>query len=240
MSEKDPEPSPPVPDTAVSPSTGLPDPETRSIQHSAEPAPPPPPVPPPAFEPLFTLVTNASTGATMHPRVQYLFSDDDASILSHPNDDPNHRAMLVDLAPTEASTWSVQWASSLSPDFAITASQLSVQRSDDASEGDTSMMLRLEGVEREPLDAGGGSRPNSLPSSGSGTIGRENVDALADEFKRRMGVLKKVVAEGEKRRDILERQASSLPRPKTGDDSGSPRGGGSAMRGAPFEDEFPG
>ncbi|EFY93855.1 hypothetical protein J3459_016258 [Metarhizium acridum] len=238
MSEKDPEPSPPVPEAAASPSAGLPDPETRSIRHSAEPV--PPPVPPPAFEPLFTLVTNASTGATVHPRVQYLFSDDDASILSHPNDDPNHRAMLVDIAPTEASTWSVQWASSLSPDFAITASQLSVQRSDDASEGDASMMLRIEGVEREPLDAGGSSRPNSLPSSGSGAIGRENVDALADEFKRRMGVLKNVVAEGGKRRDILEKQAGSLPGPKTRDEYGPPRGRESAVQGAPFEDEFPG
>ncbi|KAG8409076.1 hypothetical protein J3458_020075 [Metarhizium acridum] len=220
MSEKDPEPSPPVPEAAASPSAGLPDPETRSIRHSAEPV--PPPVPPPAFEPLFTLVTNASTGATVHPRVQYLFSDDDASILSHPNDDPNHRAMLVDIAPTEASTWSVQWASSLSPDFAITASQLS------------------KGVEREPLDAGGSSRPNSLPSSGSGAIGRENVDALADEFKRRMGVLKNVVAEGGKRRDILEKQAGSLPGPKTRDEYGPPRGRESAVQGAPFEDEFPG
>lgn len=62
-------------------------------------------------------------------------------------------------------------------------------------------MLRVEGVEREAV----ASRPNSLPSSGSGIVGRENVDQLTEEFKRRMGVLKKVVDEGERRREAMSR-----------------------------------
>lgn len=60
-------------------------------------------------------------------------------------------------------------------------------------------MLRVEGVEREPVEM----RPDSLPSSGSGAIGGEDVDVLADDFRRRMGVLKKVVDEGEKRRALV-------------------------------------
>lgn len=36
----------------------------------------------PPFQPLFTLVTDTSTRQTHHPRVQYIFSDDDPEILS--------------------------------------------------------------------------------------------------------------------------------------------------------------
>ncbi|OAA37694.1 hypothetical protein NOR_07071 [Metarhizium rileyi] len=224
MSDKDADPSPPV---TAGPPPGLPDPEATSL-------------PPPAFEPLFTLLTNASTGVTVHPHVRYLFSDDDTSALACPDDDPGRRTVLVDLAPAGSNAWHVQWASSLSPDFALTASHLAVQRADDANESDASMMLRLEGVEREPPDANTPSRPTSLPSSGSGAMSREDVDLLADEFKRRIEVLKKVVREGEKRRDIMQRQSSSLPGPKAGDENEPPGGRESALQGAMLEEESPG
>ncbi|KAK4061478.1 uncharacterized protein Triagg1_10335 [Trichoderma aggressivum f. europaeum] len=160
----------------------------------------------PPFEPIFTLLTNNTTNTTVHPRVHYLFSDDDASaVLTAPQTDPLHRALVVDLAPPAAPNgkWTVSWASSLTPSFAVTASQLSLQQhgGNDAEAGSTSAVLRVEGVEREAVASG----PNSLPSSGSGVVGRENVEQLTDEFRRRMGVLKKVVDEGERRREALSR-----------------------------------
>lgn len=97
----------------------------------------------------------------------------------------------------------MSWASSLSADFAVTGSDLSLHQGD--GDGDGAVMLRVEGVEREPVDLRGGGE-GSLPNSGSGTVGREDVDVLVEEFKRRMGVLKKVVAEGETRRDVVGRE----------------------------------
>ncbi|KAL6877064.1 hypothetical protein J3F83DRAFT_436012 [Trichoderma novae-zelandiae] len=175
----------------------------------------------PPFEPIFTLLTNTTTNTTVHPRVHYVFSDDDASaIFTAPQTDPLHRALVVDLAPPAAPNgkWSVSWASSLTPDFAVTGSQLSLQQhgssggggggaaagndTDNGAEtGSTSVVLRVEGVEREPVS----SRPNSLPASGSGIVGRENIEQLVEEFRRRMGVLKKVVDEGERRKDAMAR-----------------------------------
>ncbi|KAL7939122.1 hypothetical protein V8C35DRAFT_854 [Trichoderma chlorosporum] len=178
----------------------------------------------PPFEPIFTLLTNNTTNTTIHPRVHYLFSDDDASaVLIPPQTDPSHRALVVDLAPPAAPNgkWTVSWASSLTPDFAVTASQLSLQQhgsggdGNDAEAGSTSVVLRVEGVEREAV----GSRPNSLPSSGSGVVGRENVEQLTDEFRRRMGVLKKVVDEGERRKDALGRLGEGVAHLDHGEDA---------------------
>lgn len=174
----------------------------------------------PPFEPIFTLLTNNTTNTTVHPRVHYLFSDDDASaVLTAPQTDPLHRALVVDLAPPAAPNgkWTVSWASSLTPDFAITASQLSLQQNgNDTEAGSTSAVLRVEGVEREAV----ASRPNSLPSSGSGVVGRENVDQLTGEFKRRMEVLKKVVDEGERRREAMSRlNEGRVQHPDQGEDA---------------------
>lgn len=203
---------------------------------------------PPRFEPIFTLLTNSSTNETIHPRVRYLFADDDpSSIIAHEADhdadtsSPGapHRTLVVDLAPREpsstttsaatANNWSVSWAASLSPDFAITDSHLlPMQQGGDHPDTTTAtttttsaahnassslngggLMLRIDGVEREPVDVRGGGGPsasssNSLPgSSGSAAGGREDVEALVDDFRRRMGVLKKVVGEGERRREAV-------------------------------------
>ncbi|KAH7156190.1 hypothetical protein EDB81DRAFT_854353 [Dactylonectria macrodidyma] len=178
-----------------------------------------PPLPP--FEPLFTLLTNATTNATVHPRVHYIFADDDPSVLAAAaatTADPSHRALVVDLAAAPAGDpgrWAVSWASSMSPSFAVTGSSVAVQQNegDDAGEDDrragggAALMLRVKGVEHEPVDM----RPDSLPSSGSGTsLGREDVEGLAEDFRRRMGVLKKVVDEGEKRRAVLGHQQQQV------------------------------
>ncbi|KAM0489341.1 hypothetical protein ACHAP7_000400 [Fusarium lateritium] len=159
--------------------------------------------PMPPFEPLFTLLTNSTTNTTVHPRVHYLFSDDDPSILATSTEDPSHRALIVDLAPApegDPSRWAVSWAASLTPDFAVTDSSVAVQQSEgDESGGAGALMLRVEGVEPEYVEM----RSDSLPNSGSGAIGGEDVDVLAEDFRRRMEVLKKVVDEGEKRRLVI-------------------------------------
>ncbi|KAG6203379.1 hypothetical protein E4U35_004364 [Claviceps purpurea] len=222
-------------------------------QHTDEmttPPPLPPPPPPPPLEPFFTLLTNTTTGTTIHPRVQYLFSDDDLSALvtnQPPSSSlsassslpPSTRPLIVDLVPTPDNTsWTVSWASSLTPEFALTSSCITVQpdsknsyNDEDnkethtaaaAAAEDKSTMLRLEGVEREPPCA---SRPGSPPGSGSGaTLGKEDVEALAEEFRRRFAVLKKVVGESEKRRVIFEEaqaQASTQAQTQAQDQSTS-------------------
>ncbi|RMJ10824.1 hypothetical protein CDV36_009551 [Fusarium kuroshium] len=173
--------------------------QQQQQQQPDDEAPLEPPMPP--FEPLFALLTNSTTNTTVHPRIHYLFSDDDPSVLASPAVD---RALVVDLVPAQegdSSRWAVSWAASLTPDFAVTKSNVAVQQSEGDEDGRNggALMLRVEGVEREPVEM----RPDSLPSSGSGAIGGEDVDILADDFRRRMGVLKKVVDEGEKRRTLL-------------------------------------
>ncbi|KOS19474.1 hypothetical protein ESCO_000231 [Escovopsis weberi] len=177
--------------------------------------------PPPPFEPLFTLLTNTTTNSTVHPRVHYLFSDDDTSVLAAPQGNPAHRTLIVDLAAPAApqGAWSIAWASSLSPDFAVTGSHLSAQQQHDGDDGDGdgrggggagALMLRVEGVEREPVDTTQQQQQQQQASdvAGSGPVAttREDTEGLADEFRRRMGVLRKVVHEGERRRALLDHQ----------------------------------
>lgn len=157
-----------------------------------------PPLPP--LEPLFTLLTNATTNTTVHPRVQYLFADDDSLPLSDPpppmdRDGRPRRAVVVDLAPSaDGARWTVAGAASLNRDFAVTASRLAppAPAPDDAPPAG-GPVLRVEGVDREPVDAAPPPRP-------------DNTDALADEFRRRMAVLRKVVAEADRRRLAMVRQ----------------------------------
>ncbi|PTD12926.1 hypothetical protein FCULG_00003626 [Fusarium culmorum] len=143
----------------------------------------------PSFEPLFTLLTNSTTNTTVHPRIHYLFSDDDQS---RPRPEGS------------ANRWAVSWASSLTPEFAVTESSVAVQQGEGDETGGA--ILRVEGVEREPVEA----RPDSLPNSGSGAIG-----GLPETH----GVLKKVVDESEKRRMVMgqDEQSQSIE-----DDGGVP------------------
>ncbi|KAI5462143.1 hypothetical protein BGZ63DRAFT_423442 [Mariannaea sp. PMI_226] len=206
MPGTDREPSPPT--VATEPSSEL----LHQDDNTPEEALPSERLPP--FEPIFTLLTNTTTNTTIHPQIHYIFSDDDPSILAAAAaaDPTSHRALVVDLEPgSEGSSnrWSVSWASSLSPDFAVTGSSITLQQSesfeeagDDDRRGGGSLMLRVNGIEREPVEM----RPDSLPNSGSGALNREDVEGLAEDFRRRMGVLKKVVDEGEKRRNLLQQQ----------------------------------
>lgn len=160
----------------------------------------------PPFEPLFTLLTNSTTNTTVHPRIHYLFSDDDPSVLANTSD----RALVVDLEPApegDPGRWAVSWAASLTSDFAVTKSHVAVQQSEGDDQG--SLMLRVEGVEREAVEM-----PRQERAAGSGSISpeqREDTDLLAEEFKRRMTVLKTVVEEGERRKVVgVERDEEAV------------------------------
>lgn len=137
-------------------------------------APPPLPQPQP-FQPIFTLVTDATSRATHHPNVQYIFSDDDPDILTEAlahhsaPANPNHRAIVIDLIPktppltatlADPPTYEVACASSLTADWAVVSTKLTPLASasstapppSQSSDGDTSsspprLMLRVEGVD---------------------------------------------------------------------------------------------
>ncbi|KAI0466148.1 hypothetical protein F4859DRAFT_333450 [Xylaria cf. heliscus] len=168
---------------------------------------------PPPFAPVFTLVNNASTRTTHHPHVQYVFSDDDPDILTQALADCEHinadqsdsdptvanRAMILDLAPNDDGGYSVAWASSLSPSWAVLDAQLSqisppssdAGHSSGSGGGDTGnnrnnrpdrLMLRIEGIETGASsssselrisDEASRQRPGSASGSGSGQRERE-------------------------------------------------------------------
>ncbi|KAI1748372.1 hypothetical protein F4782DRAFT_360658 [Xylaria castorea] len=168
---------------------------------------------PPLFAPVFTLVNNASTRTTHHPHVRYIFNDDDPDILTqalaeceHTNTDQSdsdpvltNRAMILDLAPNDDGGYSVAWASSLSPSWAVLDAQLSqisppssdAGHSSGSGAGDTGndknnrpdrLMLRIEGVETSApsssselriSDEASRQRPGSGSGSGSGQRERE-------------------------------------------------------------------
>ncbi|KAI0853340.1 hypothetical protein F5Y00DRAFT_99548 [Daldinia vernicosa] len=189
------------------------------------------------FAPIFTLVNNASTRTTHHPHVRYIFSDDDPDILTQAlaeldvgvdgtASDPasSNRAMVLDLAPDPTGGYSVAWASSLSPSWAVLDAQLSqiAAPSSDAESnsgnggGDGSsrpgrLMLKIEGIESNSLGSEGGlsgeaSRHGSGSGSGSGSgqhdRGRgeiEDYTNLVDKFDRQMTTLRKIVDASEER-----------------------------------------
>ncbi|KAI0534700.1 hypothetical protein GGR58DRAFT_46063 [Xylaria digitata] len=166
---------------------------------------------PPPFEPVFTLVNSATTRTTHHPYVRYIFSDDDPDILtqalaecertyadeSGSEPAPANRAILLDLASNDDGHYSVSWASSLSPSWAVLNAQLSQisPSSSDAGHGSGSgdtgtdnsnrpnrLMLRIEGVETSPPGSSSElrlsnetnqQRSGSASGSGSGSGQRE-------------------------------------------------------------------
>ncbi|ETS81820.1 hypothetical protein PFICI_06822 [Pestalotiopsis fici W106-1] len=126
------------------------------------------------FQPIYTLVNNTSTRTTHHPRVKYIFSDDDPDELmqalaqqDHANlgesasgPAPDHRAILLDLTSASDGTLNVSWASSLSPSWAVLDAQvtkISPPSSDGGGNSDPTasptqkkpdrLMLRIEGID---------------------------------------------------------------------------------------------
>ncbi|PHH83291.1 hypothetical protein CDD82_2471 [Ophiocordyceps australis] len=210
--------------------------------------------PVPQLEPLFTLLTNATTKTTVHPRVRYIFADDDLSALTDaPTVDECGRPMrtlVVDLAPpclpprhvsssshdrasqlapgppplalpswsssslprdAHSGGWTVAGAASLSPDFAVTDARLcdpalhSHSQPGSATEAGGAPVLRVEGVEREPVDGRSAGLSASASASGALALSRQDMDTLADEFRRRVGILRGVAVEAHRRSTALAR-----------------------------------
>ncbi|XXH03029.1 hypothetical protein Hte_009419 [Hypoxylon texense] len=202
---------------------------------------------PPPFAPIFTLVNNTSTRTTHHPHVRYIFSDDDPDILTQALADlepeldgyaadptiPSNRAMILDLTPNPSEGYSVAWASSLSPSWAVLDAQLS-QISPPSSDGESNngneggdssnradrLMLRIEGVDSNAIGSegetsGAASRQGSGSGSGggSGQHDPEDYTNLVERFERRMVTLRKIVEAGEERRRMTAADGYTAPEP---------------------------
>ncbi|KAI1759976.1 hypothetical protein GGR53DRAFT_108832 [Hypoxylon sp. FL1150] len=202
----------------------------------------------PPFAPIFTLVNNTSTRTTHHPHVRYIFSDDDPDVLTQALADldpeldesaadpalPHNRAMILDLAPDTNGGYSVAWASSLSPSWAVLDAHLS-QISPPSSDGESNneneggessgradrLMLRIEGVDSNALGSedgasGAGSQQGSGSGSGGGSSQHDrergeprDYSNLVEKFERRMTTLRKIVDAGEERQRKMTEAAEA-------------------------------
>ncbi|KAK3904586.1 hypothetical protein C8A05DRAFT_31650 [Staphylotrichum tortipilum] len=183
----------------------------------------------PPFSPLFTLVASTSHPSNrqtiQYPTVHYIFADDDPEILTaalahhhgsafedndeeNERDNPPDRAVLLDMEPTaDGSGVDVAWASSLTPDWAVTSARVSPMEG--GGGGGVTVgpggghVLKIEGVSIEPSSGRLGKTAASeteLQSSG-GSTGRqpqqpppatEGYADLLQEFERRMSTLRMV------------------------------------------------
>jgi len=165
---------------------------------------------PPNFAPFFTLLNTTSSSVTHHPTVHYIFSDDtsdsdpitsatfqvldDPSPSSSPprntNDGHDHdintkeRFVLVDMDATGTKVLSAQ---SMSPDWAVTSTELSPAPTWDRDgegkqeeEEERGLMLRIEGME-VPRD------------KGAEQMDEKGLEDLVQEYERGMEQLRRVV-----------------------------------------------
>ena len=206
----------------------------------------PPPAQPP-FSPLFTLVASTSHPSNrqtiQYPTVHYIFADDDPEILTtalahhhgsafqnneedNERDNPPDRAVLLDMeTAADGSGVDVSWASSLTPDWAVTSARVS--RMEGGSGGGVAVgpggsnVLKIEGVSLEPSSGRLGKTPASeteLQSSG-GSTGRqqqqqpatEGYADLLQEFEKRMSTLRMVADAAMARQRALGDGAGQFP-----------------------------
>ncbi|CAD6585986.1 MAG: hypothetical protein ASARMPRED_002365 [Alectoria sarmentosa] len=170
--------------------------------------------PPPNFQPLFTLLSNTGTSTTHHPNVYYVFSDDapdtdpvtaaalqvlhPASATASPTVDPRadnlqprqERYVLLDM---DATGTKVESAQSMSPDWAVTSTELGPAPTwDRDGEGKQEghqgrdLMLRVEGMDARMKEEGG-----------RGNQGEEKrLEELVEVYERQMAELRRVVDAG--------------------------------------------
>ncbi|KAK3305458.1 uncharacterized protein B0T15DRAFT_532296 [Chaetomium strumarium] len=208
--------------------------------------------------PFFTLINSTSHSSnrqTVHyPTVQYVFADDDPEILTaalaaHHRGDyegngeegerngPIERAILLDLEPTaDGSRFEVAWASSLSPDWAVTSARVSRMEGGGGPVAgiDDSLMLKIEGVGVEPASGPLGKTPTPEADlhASMASASRQQPPAAAEEygdllqdFEKRMATLRKVVETGAARQralaegSALENVAAPLPPGTRADDA---------------------
>ncbi|KAL2169133.1 hypothetical protein VTG60DRAFT_6460 [Thermothelomyces hinnuleus] len=228
------------------------------------PSPPPQPTQPP-FSPVFALLSSTSHSTNRqtvhHPTVHYIFADDDPEILTAAlahhhqgayNDNSEEgtsltsdRGVLLDMEPTaDGSGYEVTWASSLTPDWAVTSATISRSEGGlgEAAPGfGSKLVLNIEGVSLEPslgpAPLGKASTPEvEMQSSGASTgkartatAAEEYADLLQD-FDKRMSILRKVVEAGAARQRALgegggQFSEAARDKPPTGDESAQDREG---------------
>ncbi|KAK4162306.1 hypothetical protein QBC43DRAFT_321717 [Cladorrhinum sp. PSN259] len=189
----------------------------------------------PVFSPLFALLTSTSHSSNQqtihHPTVRYIFEDDDpefltAELAQHHGDYPqegedpeanNDRAVILDLErTTDGSGFEVAWASSLSPDWAVTSANVGTMEGGVGGSGGA-LVLKIEGVSLDPSSSGAptgqtGHSPESSAGSGERQAqqrpesNREEYDGLIQDFEKRMSVLRKVAEAGAERQRLLREQ----------------------------------
>ena len=102
---------------------------------------------PPALAPFFAVVEDATTGEHLHPRVHYVFADDEPDTVTQaalralsgaaePGAPPPDRTLLVTVGPTSAPALAVTAAHSLDADWAVTRAALRRAPSFSAPEGE--------------------------------------------------------------------------------------------------------
>ncbi|KAL2151515.1 hypothetical protein VTH82DRAFT_6613 [Thermothelomyces myriococcoides] len=201
------------------------------------PSPPPQPTQPP-FSPVFALLSSTSHSTNRqtvhHPTVHYIFADDDPEILTAAlahhhqgvyNDSneegtsvPPNRGVLLDMEPTaDGSGYEVTWASSLTPDWAVTSA--TITRSEgglgEAAPGfGSKLVLNIEGVSLEPSlgpsPLGKAPSPEAEMQSSGASAGKtraatamEEYADLLQDFDKRMSILRRVVEAGAARQRAL-------------------------------------
>jgi hypothetical protein len=173
--------------------------------------------------------------------VHYVFADDDPETLTaalaqhhhglyeNTGDDdesngPSDRAIILDMESTaDSSDLEVAWASSLSPDWAVTSARVSrIEGGDGRVRAGPSggLVLKIEGVGIEPSSGPLGKTPSpeaELQSSG-GSAGRQQPVPSAEEyadllqdFEKRMVILRKVVEAGAARQRALGDEGEQFP-----------------------------
>lgn len=172
-------------------------------------------LPPPNFQPVFTLLSNTGTSTTHHPNVYYVFSDDapdadpitaaalqvlhPASATSSPTVDlqggnaqgRKERYVLLDM---DATGTKIESAQSMSPDWAVTSTELGPAPTWDRDgegkqEGKEArgLMLRIEGMELRREEEG------VVTKQGEET----RLEELVEIYERQMAELRRVVDSGQ-------------------------------------------
>lgn len=170
--------------------------------------------PPPNFQPLFTLLSNTDTPTTHHPNVSYVFSDDvsdtdpitaaalqvlDAATASaspgvYPQGEDlqlkKERYVLLDM---DATGTKVESAQSMSPDWAVTSTELGPaptwdrdgEGKQEGREG-RGLILRIEGMEVRRRQGGEGAKQDE----------EKRLEELVEVYERQMAELRRVVDAG--------------------------------------------
>ena len=148
----------------------------------------------PPFSSFFTLIEDAHSATTHHPKVHYIFSDDDSDLLTdaalHIHDSQasksssrtqsqqqsvNERYIVVTL---DATGTGVESAHSLTGDWQVLSTEIGMAPTLEGEGEKEGLMLRIEGTE--------GVR-------GPGEVEELGMEALVELFGRRMGELQRVV-----------------------------------------------